>query len=633
MSIVNVKDLNKSFGEKVLFDNISFTINDGEKIGLLGVNGTGKSTLLNIIVGKEYYESGEINVVSKKRIEFLSQNPEYDEESTILDQIFKNDTKEMKILSEYEKILSDMEKGTDGLNERLLELSSIIEMEGLWSYESEVKSILTKLDIRDFELKMKTLSGGQRKRVALAAALICDCDLLILDEPTNHMDSDMVQWLEDYLNNRKGALLMVTHDRYFLDRVTNNIIEIDQGKLYRYSGNYTFYVEEKLIRQEIEASAKDKHEKLFKKELEWMRKGAKARTTKQKARIERFEDLKESFTDIKVENMEMSVSGTRLGRTIIDLKNISKGYGGKELLKEFTYVFKKKDRVGIVGPNGAGKSTLMKIIIGELLPDSGEVIIGKTVKLGYFSQENEYLNEEMRVIDYIKEGGEFFVFSEKEKISASKMLERFLFLGATQYNYISRLSGGEKRRLYLLRILMENPNVLMFDEPTNDLDLVTLNILEDFLDDFGGVAIIISHDRYFLDRVCNSIISYEGEGKLRINTGNFSDYLEKKAFEMEEASQIEEEVKKRDEYRASKTKKLKFTYNEQREYDSIESVIAELEEKIDKIDLKMESNSDDYVLLQDLVREKEVLDKALLEKYERWEYLNELSDKIKTENK
>ncbi|HAE43098.1 MAG TPA: ABC transporter [Clostridiales bacterium] len=626
MNLVNVRDLYKSYGDKTLFDHISWNINEGDKIGLLGINGTGKSTLLRIIVGQEHYEGGEVNVLNGIRVEYLSQNPSFSEESSILDQIFKSDTREIKILKEYEKTLYDIDKGEKNLLGKLTKLQNEMDLNNLWSYESEIKSILTKLNITDFNEKIRNLSGGQKKRVALATALLTKCDLLVLDEPTNHMDGEMTDWLERYLNERKGSLVMVTHDRYFLDRVTNHIVELDNGNLFKYDGNYSYFVEKKIERHDMDKSNRIKTEKLFKKELEWIRKGARARTTKQKARISRFDDLRSNIGRETVENLEITAATTRLGRSVITLDNISKSFDKKTLISNFSYIVKRQDKIGIVGANGSGKSTLLKMILNQIPPDDGEVRIGKTVKIAYFSQENESLDESLRVIDYIRESGEFLLSTNGERISASKMLDRFLFSGAIQHNYIERLSGGEKRRLYLLKSLMEAPNVILLDEPTNDLDITTLTILEDYLDDFNGAIIIISHDRYFLDRVCNMIISFEGDGKLAVHTGNYTEYLKKR--KIEEPNLDTEVENKANAYKANKPQKLKLSYNEQVEYEEIDDVIEDMERSIREIESKMETNADNYVMLQDLLKEKEILDQELINKYKRWDYLNELVEKI-----
>lgn len=639
MNLVSIRDMYKSFGEKVLLKGASLNINDGDKIGLIGVNGSGKSTLLKIIMGEDYADGGSLEIVNKRTVEYLSQNPDFDGELTVLDQIFKGSSEEMDILRYYEGLLAKAEKGVSGLEDEIIRLQAIIDNKNLWNMESEVKSVLTKLKISDFEARMGTLSGGQRKRVALAAALLKECNLLILDEPTNHMDSELIQWLEEYLNNRKGALLMITHDRYFLDRVTNVIVELDKGILYRYNGNYSHYLESKLERETLESAENDKKEKLFKKELAWMRKGAKARTTKQKARIQRFDKIKESMEHKVDDNLEISVATSRLGKTVIELKNISKSYDEKVLINDFSHIFLRDDRVGIVGQNGTGKSTLVKIITDQVAADSGEIVRGQTVRIGCFSQENEDLDDSMRVIDYVKEAGEFLETSEGDRISASKMLERFLFSGDVQYSYIRKLSGGEKRRLYLLRILMSSPNVLIFDEPTNDLDVRTLSILEDFLDTFQGPVITISHDRYFLDRICNSIFHYEGNGSIRKYPGNYSDFIEKREVErLSMGASVEKaDSRQEDAERTSKTnnrtKKLKFSYSEKKEFEEIDGIIEDIENRIDGIEGEMACCSSDYVKLQELMDEKSKLEELLEEKMERWEYLNELSEKIESQKR
>ncbi len=523
------------------------------------------------------------------------------------------------------------------MEDEIIRLQGVIDNKNLWNMESEVKSVLTKLKISDFDAKMGTLSGGQRKRVALAAALLKECNLLILDEPTNHMDSELIQWLEEYLNNRKGALLMITHDRYFLDRVTNVIVELENGVLHKYDGNYSYYLESRLEREALESTEKDKQEKLYKKELAWMRKGAKARSTKQKARIQRFDNIKDSMDYTIDENLEISVATSRLGKTIIEIKNISKAYDDKVLIKEFSHIFLRDDRVGILGPNGTGKSTLVRIITDQVKQDSGEILKGQTVKIGYFSQENEDLDGTMRVIDYVKKAGEFLETADGDKISASKMLERFLFSGDVQYSYIRKLSGGEKRRLYLLRILMSSPNVLIFDEPTNDLDVRTLSILEDFLDTFGGPVITISHDRYFLDRICNSIFYYEGNGSIRKYPGNYSDFMDKKEVEKLtlEASTSDNGEKEKEVEKLSKNntkaKKLKFSYSEKKEYEEIDGIIEGLEAEIETLEKALGEKTSDYMKLQDLMDEKERLNNVLEKKMERWEYLNELAEKIENQ--
>ena len=523
MNLITIENITKSYGDKAILDNISLGINDGDKIGIIGINGTGKTTLLKIIAGVDECDEGKITTSNELKMEYLFQNPDYNPENTVLEQVFKGNSKEMMILREYENILEKVNFGDTSLSEKLIKLQEQIDSLNLWQMESEAKMILTKLGIYDFGKKMGKLSGGQRKRVFLAAALIRPSNLLILDEPTNHMDNDTIDWLEGYLNSRKGALLMITHDRYFLDRVTNRIVEVSDGVLYNYEGNYSLYVEKKLEREEQKVSEQRKKENLYRNELKWIRRGAKARSTKQKARIDRFEKLKDSMEKISDDKLELSVVGTRLGNKIIEINDISKSYE-KDLIKDFTYTLLRNDRIGIIGPNGAGKSTLMDIISGKTKPDKGTVEIGDTVKIGYFSQETYDIDGSMRVIDYVKEIAEYLPLSNGDRISASDMLERFLFAPEKQYTPISKLSGGERKRLYLLNVLMSSPNVLLFDEPTNDLDIATLTVLEDFLDKFNGPVMTVSHDRYFVDRTCNKIFAYEGEGEIEIIHGNYSDY-------------------------------------------------------------------------------------------------------------
>lgn len=629
MNLITIENITKNYGDKNLLNSISLGISEGDKIGLIGLNGTGKSTLLKIIAGVEQEDSGTIIKGNKVRIEYLSQNPEYNFESTVLQQVFKGNSEEMALLREYEEVLEKVNLGDLDLSNKLISLQSKIDNLNLWQLESEAKTVLTKLGIFEFNKKIGQLSGGQRKRVALASALITPCELLILDEPTNHMDSDTIQWLEEYLNARKGALFMITHDRYFLDRVTNRIIELNNGNLYFYEGNYSTFLEKKVEREELEEAAQRKRESLYRKEYAWIKRGAKARSTKQKARIDRFEKLKEEMVVTKEDDLKLSVVGSRLGNKIIELKDINKSYETK-VIKDFSYILLKNDRIGIVGPNGAGKTTLMKIVSGEINADSGILEVGETVKIGFFSQENYHLDENMRVIEYIREIGEFLPLANGEKISASQMLERFLFTPEKQYTYIGKLSGGEKRRLYLLKVLMGAPNVLLFDEPTNDLDITTLTILEDFLDGFNGPIITVSHDRYFLDRICNKIFSYEGNGNIKILNGNYSDYLSLKEENQLSNIVVEKKEKPIDKKKEKpkNDKKLKFSFNEQKEFDEIDTVIENLEDRISAIEEDLAKYATDFVKLQELMKEKEELALKLEEKYERWTYLNELAEEI-----
>ncbi len=477
---------------------------------------------------------------------------------------------------------------------------------------------------------MSELSGGQRKRVFLASSLITPCELLVLDEPTNHLDSESIEWLEEYLNSRKGALIMITHDRYFLDRVTNKIVELDRGNLYLYEGNYSDFLEKKVERLQIEASMEEKRQKLIIKELKWVKRGAKARTTKQKARLQRFDELVNTEYVTVNTDIEMPFIGRRLGKKIIEINNLSKSFDDKVLIEDFNYIFSKNDRMGIIGKNGAGKTTLINMIMGSLTPDKGNIEVGDTVSIGTFSQDNSHMDLNQRAIDYIKEGGENIPTDDGYNITASQLAERFLFDGTMQYTPIEKLSGGERRRLHLLRILMESPNVLILDEPTNDLDIETLKLLEDFLDEFLGVVIIVSHDRYFLDRLCNKIFSYEGNGYIKQYVGNYSDYLIHKEYEKSvEKPLLQEKVKKSDQKEYKNTSnKPKFTFREQKEFEEIYSVIENLENSISKIESKMSKNSSDYGALNELMKEKENVEEELLFKYERLEYLEDIANKI-----
>lgn len=629
MNLLTAENISKSYSEKQLFNNINLGINEGDKIGVIGVNGTGKTTLLKIIAGVEVPDGGRVVKGNSVKIEYLMQSPEFDSEATVIEQIFKGDSPLMKLIREYEEALQDPEIQSN----KILRLTQEMDALNAWSIESEAKTILTKLGVTDFAARVGNLSGGQRKRIALAAALISPSDLLILDEPTNHLDNDTIDWLEQHLNKRKGALLMITHDRYFLDRVVNEIIELDKASLYLYKGNYSEFLEKKLEREDMEAASEKKRQNLLKKELAWIRRGAKARTTKQKARIDRFEKLSEETIYTPGEKMEISVAGTRLGRKIIELNHVNKSYDDRKLIDDFSYILLRDDRIGIVGPNGIGKSTLLNAIAGRLEPDSGVVETGETVKIGFFSQETYHMDDNMRVIEYIKEGAEYLTNAEGYKLSASQMLERFLFPPHLQWTPISKLSGGEKRRLYLLRVLMEAPNVLLLDEPTNDLDIETLTILEDYLEEFQGAVIAVSHDRYFLDRMAEKIFAFDGKGKIEKYTGNYSDYKEfsGRAIESIEAPKTPQKAKPttaEDKFELEKKKPLKFSYKEQKEFDEIDTVISNLEEKIQDIEIRISNASSDYTLLQELLSEKDALEKQLEERMERWVYLNELAETI-----
>ena len=603
MNLLTIEHLTKSYTERLLFDDASFSINEGEKIGLIGINGTGKSTLLKIVAGLEEPDDGSVVRGRNLDIRFLSQNPKFHDGDTILESIVRENEGHAHV----------------------------------WDLESQAKTMLTKLGFTDFDDRVETLSGGQRKRVALVSVLLSTADLLVLDEPTNHLDSAMADWLETYLRRFNGALLMVTHDRYFLDSVTNRIVELDKGKLYSYQANYEGYLELKAQRLDMEQATERKRQSLLRVELEWMQRGARARSTKQKAHIERFETLRDQKGPEADQNVELDSVSSRLGRTTVELEDISKAFGDKVLMKDFTYIFLKNDRIGIIGPNGSGKSTLMKIIAGWLEPDAGNVTVGQTVKMGYFSQENEAMDGSVKVIDYIRGAAEY-VKTKDGSISASQMLERFLFPSSVQYTVIDKLSGGEKRRLYLLRILMEAPNVLLLDEPTNDLDIQTLTILEDYLDSFQGIVITVSHDRYFLDRVVRRIFAFEGEGRVTQYEGGYTDYQAAFAEKYPEGmlpagmgtgkkSSDRNEGKKTTE-KPKGEKKLRFSFKEQREWDTIEDTIAAVEEKIADLDAQIEKSVSNYTKLNELMEEKRIQEQLLEEKMERWMILNDLAERI-----
>ena len=612
MNLVTIEHLTKSYKERLIFDDTDFSINEGEKIGLIGINGTGKSTLLKIVAGLEEPDKGTVVRGRNLDMRYLPQNPKFTEGDTII-----------------ESILRDNEGHPH-----------------IWDMESQAKTMLTKVGIYDFDAKVETLSGGQRKRVALVSTLMADTDLLILDEPTNHLDSDMADWLEDHLKKFRGAILMITHDRYFLDSVANRIVELDKGKFYSYQTNYEGYLEMRAERLDMAQASERKRQSILRVELEWMKRGARARSTKQKAHIQRYEALRDQKGPELDQSMELESISSRLGRTTVELDHLCKAYGDKTLIKDFTYIFLKNDRVGIIGPNGSGKSTLMKMIAGWVQPDSGTIEIGQTVKMGYFSQENEAMDESLKVIDYIKNVAEY-VQTKDGSVSASMMLERFLFPSSVQYTTIDRLSGGEKRRLYLLRILMDAPNVLLLDEPTNDLDIRTLTILEDYLDSFQGIVITVSHDRYFLDRIVRRIFAFEGNGKITQYEGGFTDYqaaVLRKEVEAEamaagnpktgiKSDKSKDEKSEEDSKSSKKTwnggpKKLRFTYQEQKDWDVIESQIEKLEEEIADLDVQMEKAASDFVKLKELMDRKAQAESELDAKMERWMYLNDLAEKI-----
>ena len=592
MNILNIEHISKIYGEKVIFDDVSLGIHSGDKIGVIGVNGTGKTTLLKIIAKINEPDKGQIICGNGIRVSYLPQNPEFPKKQSILEYVM------------------DGKEHQD------------------WKTESEAKTILTKLGIYDFDEGCDHLSGGQKKRVALARTLVDPTEVLILDEPTNHMDNDMVLWLEEFLNSFRGVLIMVTHDRYFLDRVTNKIVEIDKGKLYEYDTNYSGFVELKVQREEMELATERKRQSLLRVEMEWMKQGIKARGTRQRARTERFEELKNAKGPSMQQNVEMDSISSRLGKTTIELEHISKGFGNKHLINDFSYIFLRDDRIGFIGPNGCGKSTLMKMIMGILKPDEGNITIGDTVKIGYFAQENEDMTGDIRVIDYIKNVAEY-IQTTKGQASASQMLDRFLFPPELQYTPLDKLSGGEQRRLYLLKVLMEAPNVLILDEPTNDLDIQTLTILEDYLDTFAGIVITVSHDRYFLDRIVNRIFAFEEGGHLKQYEGGYTDYLEKvKPAAKPEKSKPAKKENNGKKFQKEHQKKLKFTYKEQKEFETIDDDIAKLEEKLEQLDEEIMENATNSGKLAELTEQKESAQAELDEKMDRWVYLNDLAEQI-----
>ena len=592
MNILNIEHISKIYGEKVIFDDVSLGIHSGDKIGVIGVNGTGKTTLLKIIAKINEPDKGQIICGNGIRVSYLPQNPEFPKKQSILEYVM------------------DGKEHQD------------------WKTESEAKTILTKLGIYDFDEGCDHLSGGQKKRVALARTLVDPTEVLILDEPTNHLDNDMVLWLEEFLNSFRGVLIMVTHDRYFLDRVTNKIVEIDKGKLYEYDTIYSGFVELKVQREEMELATERKRQSLLRVEMEWMKQGIKARGTRQRARTERFEELKNAKGPSMQQNVEMDSISSRLGKTTIELEHISKGFGNKHLINDFSYIFLRDDRIGFIGPNGCGKSTLMKMIMGILKPDEGNITIGDTVKIGYFAQENEDMTGDIRVIDYIKNVAEY-IQTTKGQASASQMLDRFLFPPELQYTPLDKLSGGEQRRLYLLKVLMEAPNVLILDEPTNDLDIQTLTILEDYLDTFAGIVITVSHDRYFLDRIVNRIFAFEEGGHLKQYEGGYTDYLEKvKPAAKPEKSKPAKKENNGKKFQKEHQKKLKFTYKEQKEFETIDDDIAKLEEKLEQLDEEIMENATNSGKLAELTEQKESAQAELDEKMDRWVYLNDLAEQI-----
>ncbi|TCL71586.1 ATP-binding cassette subfamily F protein uup [Hydrogenispora ethanolica] len=638
MNILSVEKISKSYGTKRLFSELSFGIAEGDKIGLIGVNGTGKTTLLRILVGQEPADSGQVVYANQARIGYLPQNPLFDPDSSVLEAAIQGTSAAMKLVREYERQLQAVaaQPGDPALQEELLRLGQRMDEAGTWQLESEAKTILTKLGIQDFAVRVGTLSGGQRKRIALAAALINPVELLILDEPTNQIDNQTVDWLEQYLRQRSGALLMVTHDRYFLDRVTNRILELNEGKAYSYTGNYSLFLAKKAELEELEQALAAKRQNLYRRELAWIRRGAKARSTKQQARIERFEDLQAQMGEASSHGqLEMTAGASRLGKKVILIEGLGKSFAGRTVIRDFSHGFQRGDRVGIIGPNGIGKSTLLQLIAGNLQPDQGVIERGPTVKLGFFTQEHLEMDESLRVIDFIKAVAEHLPTADGGTISASQMLERFLFPPALQWTPIARMSGGEKRRLYLLRVLMAAPNVLLLDEPTNDLDVQTLSILEEYLEEFPGVVIAVSHDRYFLDRIAGKLLVFETSGRILSLVGNYSDYLEyqrrREEAEAQEGTAAGPPlpVRPRTEGEtAGKARPVRLSYMEQRELEGIEPAINQVEQELAAVNAKIVASGSDYLLLQELTAAQAELGRRLEEFMERWAYLTERAEQI-----
>lgn len=637
MNLLTAENVTKSYGTKVLFSNISFGIQDKEKIGIIGVNGTGKSTLMKILAGLESPEGGQVTKGNDVSLEYLPQDPNFESQASVLEQVFRGTSSLMQLLRDYERTLEKLNRDPQNAvcQNKLMDLGQKMDAQNAWQLESEAKTILTKLGITEFEATMGTLSGGQRKRVALASALINPSDLLILDEPTNHIDNETVDWLEQYLNNRKGALIMITHDRYFLDRVVNQIFELDRGKLYPYPGNYTRYLELKVEREEQEEASERKRQNRYRNELAWIRRGAQARSTKQKARIERFNELVADKPSAGTGTVDITAGASRLGRKVLECSHLHHEFPDRgTVIADFSYILARNDRVGIIGPNGRGKSTLLNLLAGRLQPSQGEIEWGPTVKIGFFAQENTEMNPKQRVIDYIKEIAEVLPTGDGGVITASQMLERFLFPPALQWTPIGDLSGGEKRRLYLLKILMGAPNVLFLDEPTNDLDIQTLRVLEEYLADFPGAVMSVSHDRYFLDRVAEKIFVFEGQGKIHTYVGNYSDYQEQSAKE-ERTNSPEIQPDRRDnppvedsKHRPQKERPLKMTFKEQREFEQIDDLIAQKEEELAKVNQAMNGAGSDYSKLNELASQQQTLEHTLEELMERWTVLNELAEQI-----
>lgn len=635
MTLFTLRSVHKDFGIKEILRDASFSLDEGDKVGLIGTNGSGKSTLLKMIAGLEPFDSGDFWVNPGAKVVYLPQQPDFDANHTVLEQVFADAGESMALIREYEDLSHHLAQGTGDTDRLMAQISAVTEKitaaDG-WDLETSAKAILSKLGIEDFDAKVGDLSGGYRKRVAIAAALLSDPDALLMDEPTNHLDAESVEWLQSYLSGFRGALLLITHDRYFLDQVTNRILEIDRGDLYSYAGNYAYYLEKKALAEASEVSSQKKHAGVLRRELEWLKRGPKARSTKQKARIDRIGDMQNREFKQVLGKVDISTAGRRIGKKVIELDNVAKGYEGCTLFKGFTYAFAPDDRVGIIGPNGAGKSTLMNVITGRLAPDSGTVEMGTTIHVGYFDQHSDDLfkNPEQRVIEYLKETAELVTTADGSTITASQMLERFLFTPNQQYAPLDKLSGGERRRLFLLQVLMSAPNLLILDEPTNDLDVQTLGVLEEYLEEFNGCVIVVSHDRYFLDRTVNTIFSFEGHGILRQYPGNYSLYLDYKKAEQEREAEQQRNAAKSvslppkaatatQEKATNETKGKKLSYKEKREYEQLETQIPELEAEKEAIEKRLYGDApSDYEAVTRLSEQLAALSAKIDTATERW---------------
>ncbi|TGB02691.1 ABC-F family ATP-binding cassette domain-containing protein [Halobacillus salinus] len=629
MSMLQVDQLSKSFGDKDLFHDISFTVANHQRIGLIGVNGTGKSTLLKVLAGIETADAGTMDHAKDFTVEYLPQEPELNDKLTVLEQIYYGDSEIMKTMRQYEQVLQELAVNPEDtkVQERMLTLQQRMDETEAWGANTVAKTVLSKLGIEGYQRRVSELSGGQKKRVAIAKALIQPADLLLLDEPTNHLDNETIEWLEEYLSSYKGSLMVVTHDRYFLNRVTNLIYELERSNLHVYEGNYETFLEKRAEREELEKQAEQKHKNTLKKELAWLRAGVKARGTKQKARIQRVEEMKEETFNTNQDQVDIAIGSKRLGKQVLELEGITHAFGEQQIVENLDYLVVPGERLGIIGPNGSGKTTLLNIMADRIKPDSGEVQVGSTVKIGYYTQDHEEIDGSLKVVEYIKEIAEVIYTQDGDEITAEQMLERFLFPRSQQWTYIRRLSGGERRRLYLLRVLMSEPNVLFLDEPTNDLDTETLSVLEEYLDQFPGVVITVSHDRYFLDRVVDRLLAFEGKAQVRRFHGNYSEYLETRKEEKKAIEEKKKEASAQEQTRRN-NRKRKLSYKEKREWETIEDDIASLEEQLEQLAEDIETNASDSEKVQELYAKQEKVEQELETKMERWEELSEIVEEM-----